>query len=83
MLESSCRLEARQIQNNEEVVANDARNAVMRQQHLEDARAPFKESESPDAPMLLPMAAEVITQQARVIPITYSQSSNEVDRNRE
>ena len=29
------------------------------------------------------MASEVITQQAGVIPITHSQSSNEVDRNRE
>ena len=29
------------------------------------------------------MASEVITQQARAIPITHSQSSNEVDRNRE
>jgi hypothetical protein len=31
------RLEALQIQNNEEVAANDARNAAMRQQRLEDA----------------------------------------------
>ena len=83
MLELSRRLEALQIQNNEEVAANDARNAAMSQQRLEDARAPFKEGESPDAPILPPMASEVITQQARVIPITYSQSSNEVDRNRE
>ena len=55
----------------------------MRQQRLEDARAPFKEGEVPDAPILPPMASEGITQQARAIPIIYSQSSNEVDRNRE
>ena len=77
------RLEALQIQNNEEVAANDARNAAMRQQRLEDARAPFKEGEVPDAPILPPMASEGITQQARAIPIIHSQSSNEVDRNRE
>ncbi|WP_156779396.1 hypothetical protein [Synechococcus sp. BL107] len=83
MLESSRRLKALQIQNNEEVPANDARNAAMRQQRLEDAREPLREDEAPDAPILPPMASEVITQQARAIPITHSQSSNEVDRNRE
>ena len=77
------RLEALQIQNNEEVAANDARYAALRQRHLEDARAPFKEGELPDAPILPPMASEVITQQARAIPSTHTQSSNEVDRNRE
>ena len=29
------------------------------------------------------MASEVITPQARAVPITHSQSSNEADRNRE
>ena len=77
------RLEALQIQNNEEVAANDARNAAMRQQRLEDARAPLREDEASDAPILPPMASEVITQQARAIPNTHSQSSNAVDRNRE
>ena len=79
------RLEALQIQNNEEVAANDARNAAMRQQRLEDARAPLRKDEAPYAPILPPMASEVITQQARAIPTTHSQShsSNEVDRNRE
>ena len=77
------RLEALRIQNNEEVAANDARNAAIRQQRLEDAREPLREGEAPDAPILPPMASEVITQQARAIPITHSQSSNEVDRNRE
>ena len=76
------RLEALQIQNNEEVAANDARNAAMRQQRLEDTRAPLKEGEE-DAPILPPMASEVIPQQVRAIPITHSQSSSEVDRNRE
>ena len=52
MLESSRRLAALQIQNNQEVAANDARNAAMRQQRLEDARAPFKEGEAPKAPFL-------------------------------
>ena len=42
------RLEALQIKNNEEVAANDERNAVLRQQRLEDARAPFKEGEAPE-----------------------------------
>ena len=77
------RLEALQIQNNEEVAANDVRNAAIRQQRLEDARTPLKEGEAPDAPILPSMTSEVITQQARAIPITHSQSSNEVDRNRE
>ena len=48
-------LEALQIQNNEEVAANDARNAAMHQQRLEDSRAPLKEREAPDAPILPPM----------------------------
>nr|WP_272159684.1 hypothetical protein [Synechococcus sp. AH-551-C10] len=82
-MEEIRRLEALQIQNNEEVAANDVRNAAIRQQRLEDAREPFKEGEAPDASMLPPMASEVIAQQARAIPITHSQSSNEVDRNRE
>ena len=55
----------------------------MRQERLEDARAPLREDEAPDAPILPPMASEVITQQARAIPNTHSHSSNEVDRNRE
>ena len=55
----------------------------MRQQRLEDARATLKEGEAPDAPILPLMASEVITQQARAIPTTHSNSSNEVDRNRE
>ena len=55
----------------------------MHQQRLEDTRAPLKEGEEPDAPILPPMASEVIPQQVRAIPITHSQSSNEVDRNRE
>ena len=83
MLESSRRLEALQIQNNEEVAANDARNAAIRQQRLEDAIEPLREGEAPDAPTLPPMASEVMPQQVRAIPITHSQSSNEVDRNRE
>ena len=33
--------------------------------------------------MLPPLALEVITLQARAIPTIHSQSSNEVDRNRE
>ena len=82
-MEEIRRREALQNQINEEVAVNDARNAALRQQRLEDARAPFKESEAPDAPILPPMASEVITQQGRAIPITHSQSSNEVDRNRE
>tara|TARA_Y100000746_G_scaffold206040_1_gene193536 strand:- start:67 stop:435 length:369 start_codon:yes stop_codon:yes gene_type:complete len=82
---SSRRLAALQIQNNEEVAANDVRNAAMLQQRIEDARAPLKEGEAPDASILPAMASEVITQQARAIPTTHSQShsSNEVDRNRE
>ena len=57
----------------------------MLQQRIEDARAPLKEGEAPDASILPAMASEVITQQARAIPTTHSQSysSNEVDRNRE
>ena len=43
------RLEALQIQNNEEVAANDARNAAIREQRLEDARAPLRENEAPDS----------------------------------
>ena len=82
-MEEIRRLEALQIQNNEEIAANDARNAALRQQCLEDARAPIREGEAPDAPILPPMPSEVITQQARAIPITHSQPSNEVDRNRE
>ncbi len=39
--------------------------------------------QAPDAPILPPMAPEVMPQQVRAIPITQSQSSNEVDRNRE
>ena len=82
-MEEIRRLETLQIQNNEEVAANDASNAARRQQRLEDAREPLREGEAPDAPILPPMASEVITQQARAIPITHSQSSNELDRNRE
>ena len=77
------RLEALQIQNNEEVAANDERNTAMRQQRLEDAREPLKEGEALDTPILPPMASEVITQQAQVIPTIHSQSSNEVVSNRE
>ena len=40
------RLEELQIQNNGEVAANDARNAAMRQQRLEDAEEPLKEGEA-------------------------------------
>ena len=82
-MEEIRRLEALQNQINEEVAANDARNAEMRQQRLEDARASLKEDEAPDAPILPSMDSEVIAQQVRAIPITHSQSSNEVDRNRE
>ena len=81
-MEEIRRLEALQNQINAEVAANDARNAAMRQQRLEDTRAPLKEGEE-DAPILPPMASEVIPQQVRAIPITHSQSSSEVDRNRE
>ena len=45
---SSRRLAALQIQNNEEVAANDVRNAAMLQQRIEDARAPLKEGEALD-----------------------------------
>ena len=83
LLELSRRLEALQTQNNEEAAANDARNAAMSQQRLEDARAPLKEDEAPDAPILPLMASEGIAQQRRAIPTTHSKSSNEVDRNRE
>ena len=47
------RLEALQIQNNEEVAANDVRNAAMRQQRLEDAREPLKEGEAQMPPYSL------------------------------
>ena len=47
------RLEALQIQNNEEIEANDARNAAMRQQRLEDAKEPLREDEAPDLPYFL------------------------------
>jgi len=60
-MEEIRRLEALQNQLNAEVAANDARNAAMRQQRLGDARATRREDESPDAPMLPPMASEVIT----------------------
>ena len=56
------RLESLQIQNNEEVAANDARNAAMRQQRLEDAGEPLKEGEALRAPILTPMASEGISQ---------------------
>ena len=79
-MEEIRRLEALQIQNNEEVAANDEHNAAMCQQSLEESRVPFKEGEVPDAPILPPMASEMISQQARAIPTTHSQSSNEVDR---
>ena len=55
-------LAALQIQNNEEVAANDVRNAAMLQQRIEDARAPLKEGEAPDASILPAMASEVITE---------------------
>ena len=55
----------------------------MRQQRLEDAREPLKGGEALDAPILPPMASEVITEQAGGIPITHPQSSNEVDRTHE
>ena len=45
-MEEIRRLEALQIQYNEEVAANDARNAAMRQQRLEDAGEPLKEGEA-------------------------------------
>ena len=48
-MEEIRRLEALQIQNNEEVSANDVRNAAMRQQRLEVARAPLKDGEAPDS----------------------------------
>ena len=47
-MEEIRRLEALQIQNNEEVAANDVRNAAMLQQRIEDARAPLKEGEALD-----------------------------------
>ena len=81
------RLEALQIQNNEEVAANDVRNAAMRQQRLEDARAPLKEGEAPKAPFLPSLLEEGIEAKKQQLqnPNLYSQSqsSNEVDRNRE
>ena len=55
------RLEALQIQNNEEVEANDARDAEMRQQRLEDTGEPLKEGEALDTPILPPMASEGIS----------------------
>ena len=54
------RLEALLIQNNEEVAANDARNAAMREQRLEDARELLKEGEATDTPILTPMTSEGI-----------------------
>ena len=86
-MEEIRRLEALQKQMNEEVAANDSRNAAMRQQRLEDARAPLKEGEAPKAPFLPSLIEEGIEtlKQQLQNPNLYSQSqsSNEVDRNRE
>jgi hypothetical protein len=86
-MEEIRRLEALQKQINAEVAANDARNAAMRQQRLEDARAPLKEGEAPKAPFLPSLIEEGIEtlKQQLQNPNLYSQShsSNEVDRNRE
>ena len=86
-MEEIRRLEALQNQINEEVAANDARNAAMRQQRLEDARAPFNVGEAlkaPFLPSLIEEGIETLKQQLQN-PNLYSQSqsSNEVDRNRE
>ena len=86
-MEEIRRLEALQNQINEEVAANDARNAALRQQRLEDARAPLKEGEAPKAPFLPSLLEEGIEAKKQQLqnPNLYSQShsSNEVDRNRE
>ena len=86
-MEEIRRLEALQNQINQEVAANDARNAALRQQRLEDARAPFNEGEAPKAPFLPSLLEEGIEAKKQQLqnPNLYSQSqsSNEVDRNRE
>ena len=86
-MEEIRRLEALQNQINQEVAANDARNAALRQQRLQDARAPFNEGEAPKAPFLPSLLEEGIEAKKQQLqnPNLYSQSqsSNEVDRNRE
>lgn len=71
--------------NNEDVAANDARNAAMRQRRLQDARAPLKESKAPRYSYPFFNVYRGDCRATAGIPTTHlkSQSSNEVNRNRE
>jgi len=71
----------------EQVAAQDAENERIYQQRLEEAEAPIRESEVPDAPMLPPSPSQALldTPQSvlRHMPKAHSQSSSEDSRNSE
>lgn len=77
----------RNLEYEQQVAAQDAENERIYQQRLEDAAAPIREGEAPDAPILPPSPSETLVDVSqrvpRHIPKTYSQSSSEDSRNRE
>ena len=86
-IEEIRRQEELRIKNEQEVALMDAENERFYQQRLEDAAAPIREGEAPDAPILPPMPSETLVDDsqsvARHIPKAHSQSSSEDSRNRE
>jgi hypothetical protein len=86
-MEEIRRQEELRITNEQEVALMDAENERIYQQRLEDAAAPIREGEAPDAPILPPMPSETLVDDsqsvARHIPKAHSQSSSEDSRNRE
>jgi hypothetical protein len=86
-MEEIRRQEELRIKNEQEVALMDAENERIYQQRLEDAAAPIREGEAPDAPILPPMPSEspveVSEKMPRHIPRAHSQLSKEVDPNRE
>ena len=86
-MEEIRRQEQLRIKNEQEVALMDAENERIYQQRLEDAAAPIREGEAPDAPILPPEPSESLVdaseQLPRHVPRTHSQSSSEDSRNRE
>jgi len=67
----------------QKVAVQDAENERIYQQRLEDAAAPIREGEAPDAPTLPPAPSETLVDAPQRVTKTNSQSSSEDPRNRE
>ena len=86
-MEEIRRQEQLRIKNEQEVALMDAENERINQQRLQDAEAPIREGEAPDAPILPPSPSESLVdsseQLPRHVPRTHSQASSDDSRNRE